>query len=73
MKYESGSRTSHTTAGSSSKNAEFLLVDPRHPDAEFIQRELDLDREREWYLVPKAIFAVVIVVILVTLRQLYFA
>ena len=73
MKYEGGSRTSHTTAGSSTRNAEFLLADPRHPDAAFIQRELDLDRKREWYLVPKAIFAVFIVVVLVVVRQLYFA
>jgi hypothetical protein len=48
-------------------------IDPRHPSAELIQRELDLDRKREWYLVPKAIFAVVIVVLLVVVRQLYFA
>jgi hypothetical protein len=73
MKYSDGSRTSHTTAGSSVKNAEFLLADPRHPDAAFIQRELELDRKREWYLVPKAIFALVIVAVLVLLRQLYFA
>ena len=73
MKYENGSRTSHTSAGSSTRNAEYLLADPRHPDAAFIQRELDRDRKREWYLVPKAIFAVVIVVLLVVLRQLYFA
>jgi hypothetical protein len=73
MKHANGSRTSHTTAGSSDKNAEFLLVDPRHPDAAFIQRELDLDRKREWYLVPKATFALVIVAVLVLVRQLYFA
>jgi hypothetical protein len=73
MKHASESRASHTRGGASTKNAEFLLADPRHPDAAFIQRELDRDRQREWFLIPKALIAVVIVGVLVLVRQLYFA
>jgi hypothetical protein len=46
--------------------------DPRHPSAELIQRELDQDRRHEWVLVPKAILAVAVVVVLVVIRQLFF-
>jgi hypothetical protein len=49
-----------------------LPADPRHPDAEFIQRELDRDRKREWFLVPKTIIALAIVAALVVIRQLFF-
>jgi hypothetical protein len=54
------------------RNAEFLPVDPRHPDDAFIQRELDLDRRREWLLVPKAFIALAVVAVLVVIRQLFF-
>jgi hypothetical protein len=47
-------------------------VDPRHPDAAFIQRELDRDRKHEWVLVPKAIIALAVVAVLVVIRQLFF-
>jgi hypothetical protein len=47
-------------------------VDPRHPDAVFIQRELDRDRRHEWVLVPKAIIALAVVAVLVVIRQLFF-
>jgi hypothetical protein len=72
MKHTGGTRATHTSAGASIRNAEFLLVDPRHPDPEFVQRELDRDRKREWFLIPKALIAVAIVVVLVVVRQLYF-
>jgi hypothetical protein len=48
-------------------------VDPKHPDAAFIQRELDADRKHEWVLVPKAIIALAVVAVLVVIRQLFFA
>ena len=47
-------------------------ADPRHPDAPFIQRELDRDRRYEWVLVPKAIIALAFVAVLVVVRQLFF-
>jgi hypothetical protein len=48
-------------------------LDPRHPDPAFLQRELDRDRAHEWVLIPKAIIALLVVVVLVVVRQLYFA
>jgi hypothetical protein len=61
------------TGGSRSRrNAETMLVDPQHPDDAFIQRELDRDRKREWYLIPKAFIALAIVAVLVVIRQLFF-
>lgn len=47
-------------------------LDPRHPSAEFIQRELDRDRKHEWVLVPKAFIALAVVAVLVVIRQLFF-
>ena len=47
-------------------------VDLKHPDAAFIQRELDADRKHEWVLVPKAIIALAVVGVLVLIRQLFF-
>ncbi len=47
-------------------------VDPRHPSAELIQRELDRDRKHEWVLVPKAFIALAVVAVLVVIRQLFF-
>lgn len=47
-------------------------IDPRHPSAELIQRELDRDRKHEWVLIPKAIIAVAVVAVLVVIRQLFF-
>ncbi len=47
-------------------------VDPRHPDAAFIQRELDRDIRHEWVLVPKAILALAVVAVLVVIRQVFF-
>jgi hypothetical protein len=56
----------------SRRNAQTMLVDPRHPDAAFIQQELDRDRKREWYLIPKTFVALAIVAVLVVIRQLFF-
>jgi hypothetical protein len=74
MKHASETQLRHPSAGGtrSDRNAEFPLVDPRHPDAAFIQRELDRDRKREWYLIPKAFIALAIVAVLVVIRQLFF-
>jgi hypothetical protein len=47
-------------------------ADRKHPDAAFIQRELDADRKHEWVLVPKAIIALAVVAVLVVIRQLFF-
>lgn len=47
-------------------------VDPRHPSAELIQRELDADRKHEWVLVPKALIALAVVAVLVIIRQVFF-
>jgi hypothetical protein len=55
-----------------SKNAEILLIDPRHPDFAFIQRELDRDRQHERVLIPVAIIALAVVGVLVLVRQLFF-
>jgi hypothetical protein len=54
------------------KNAEILLIDPRHPDYDFIQRELDHDRRHERVLIPVAIIALAVVGVLVVIRQLFF-
>ncbi|HMH59046.1 MAG TPA: hypothetical protein VK537_07680 [Galbitalea sp.] len=74
MKHASETQLRHPSAGGtrSDSNAEFSLVDPRHPDDAFIQRELDRDRKREWYLIPKAFIALAIVAVLVVIRQLFF-
>lgn len=53
--------------------AESIPADPRHPSDEFLQRELDSDRKGEWILIPKAVFALVLVGVLVLIRQLFFA
>jgi hypothetical protein len=55
-----------------SRDAEILLIDPRHPDLEFIQRELDRDRRHERVLIPVTILALVVVGVLVVIRQLFF-
>jgi hypothetical protein len=47
-------------------------VDPQQRDFDFIQRELDRDRKREWLLVPYAVIALVVVAVLVVIRQLFF-
>jgi hypothetical protein len=47
-------------------------ADPRHPDPEFIQRELDRDRKREWLLIPQTVIALAVVAVLVVIRQLFF-
>jgi hypothetical protein len=73
MKHDGESRASHTRAAASTKNDGFILADPQHPDPAFIQRELDRDRRREWFLVPKALIAIAIVGVLVLFRQVYFA
>ena len=73
MNHANGGHASHRAVGEHPDKAQLILADPRHPDAAFIQRELDLDRKREWYLIPKAIFALLIVAVLVLVRQLYFA
>jgi hypothetical protein len=64
----------HQDVGGSraTKNAEILLIDPRHPDFAFIQRELDHDRKHERVLIPIAIVALLVVGVLVVIRQLFF-
>ncbi len=47
-------------------------IDPKHPDASFIQDEIDADRKHEWVLVPKAIIALAVVAVLVVIRQVFF-
>jgi hypothetical protein len=47
-------------------------IDPRHPDAALIQRELDRDRRHEWVLIPKTLLALAVVAVLVVIRQLFF-
>ncbi len=75
MKHASGPQVRHASAGGvgAVKGADFLAVDPRHPDAAFIQRELDRDRKREWLLLPKTVVALAVVAVLVVIRQLWFA
>jgi hypothetical protein len=53
-------------------NTNTAPADPRHPDAAFIQREIDRDRRHEWVLIPKAIIALAVVGVLVVIRQLFF-
>jgi hypothetical protein len=48
-------------------------VDPRNPGNDYIQHEIDTDRLGERILIPKAIFALVIVAVLVVIRQVFFA
>jgi hypothetical protein len=55
-----------------SRSAEILLIDPRHPDLAYIQRELDRDRRRERLLIPVTIVALLVVGVLVVIRQLFF-
>ncbi len=47
-------------------------TDPRHPDAAFLQAEIDADRKHEWVLVPKAIIALAVVAVIVVIRQVFF-
>lgn len=51
---------------------DLVPADPRHPDPDFLQREIDRDRKHEWVLVPKALIAIVAVAVLVLIRQLFF-
>jgi hypothetical protein len=53
-------------------NTELRPADPRHPDAAFIQAELDRDRRHEWVLIPKTVVALAVVAVLVVIRQLFF-
>jgi hypothetical protein len=61
-----------SSAHNSRSTAESVPADPRHPDDAFLQRELDNDRKGEWILIPKALFALVLVGVLVLIRQLFF-
>jgi hypothetical protein len=63
------------TSSSSSKTAAHSAdnpADPTHPDAAFLQRELDRDRKGEWVLIPKTLIALGVVAVLVVIRQLFF-
>lgn len=74
MKHTTSHQLRHQDDGGSraSRDAEILLIDPRHPDLEFIQRELDRDRRHERVLIPVTILALVVVGVLVVIRQLFF-
>jgi hypothetical protein len=74
LRHTTSPQMRHLDSGGSraGKNAEFLLIDPRHPDLAFIQRELDRDRKHEHVLIPVAIVAVLVVAVLVVIRQLFF-
>ena len=48
-------------------------VDPRNPGDAFLQAEIDDNRAGEWKLVPKAAIALAFVVILVVIRETFFA
>lgn len=47
--------------------------DPRHAGNAFLQAEIDENRAGERALVPKAVIAVAFVVLLVVLREVFFA
>jgi hypothetical protein len=47
-------------------------ADPRYPDMDFLQNEIDNDRRHEWVLLPKAFIALAFVAVLVVIRQLFF-
>ena len=70
MKHADQPRAKHSADGG--RDAEMLLVDPRHPDAAYMQRELDRDRRHERVLITKALIAAAVVAVLVVIRQLYF-
>jgi hypothetical protein len=74
MRHSTTPQLRHQDGGGSRavRNAEILLVDPKHPDLAYIQRELDRDRRHERVLIPQAIVAVLIVGVLVLIRQLFF-
>ena len=69
MKHAADPQPKHNGHG---RNAQMLPVDPRHPDAAFIQRELDRDRKHVWVLIPKTLIALAVVAVLVVIRQLFF-
>ncbi|MEP6842514.1 MAG: hypothetical protein ABJA11_03265 [Pseudolysinimonas sp.] len=48
------------------------LHDARHPDEEFLIREIESDRRGEHVLLLKALIAALFVAALVVLRQLFF-
>lgn len=74
MKHTELPQLRHQDVGGSraTRNAEILLIDPRHPDFAFIQRELDRDRKHERFLIPVALIALAVVGVLVVIRQLFF-
>ncbi|HEY4269473.1 MAG TPA: hypothetical protein VGM94_14925 [Galbitalea sp.] len=47
-------------------------LDPRHPSDEYLERELNDDRRGEYRLLPKTVFALVFVAVLVVIRQVFF-
>ncbi|GHD48818.1 hypothetical protein [Mycetocola manganoxydans] len=47
--------------------------DPRHPGDAFLQAEIDENRAGERALVPKTVIAIAFVVLLVVVRELFFA
>lgn len=47
-------------------------ADPRYPEMDFLQEDIDDDRKHEWVLIPKAFIALAFVAVLVVIRQLFF-
>lgn len=47
--------------------------DPRNPGDSYLQQEIDENRRHERWLVPKALLAIALVVVLVIIRQVYFS
>jgi hypothetical protein len=74
LKHSASPRLRHQDEGGdrARRSAEILLVDPRHPDLAYIQRELDRDRRHERVLIPVTIVALAVVGVLVVIRQLFF-
>ncbi len=49
-----------------------LPTDPRNPGDEFLQREIDVNRRSELWLIPKAALALAIVAALIVVREVFF-
>jgi hypothetical protein len=49
-----------------------VVVDQRNPGRAFLQAEIDANRRFEWLLPLKALLALVVVLVFVVIRRLYF-
>lgn len=47
-------------------------VDRRNAGEEYLTREIEENRRAEFWLIPKALFALAIVAVLVVIRQVFF-